>query len=213
MDAEYQTVIYEHGRDWPLENALFVQTAVISTNVAGFVTSDAGPKAFALNGPKPRVVMTGLEKATYDYAGDDHGRLHLNGSDASRPSIGDVIECVVSHNDPTVALYGQYHSSGAIDWWPCGTSARAVERHAGRSPTAKAGLCQTGLSPPHMLGVAPSAKERLSGTVPPCPPAGRASRRAVRRSFRQVLPQRARASVGRTEDHDRAPRNPPCPRQ
>ncbi|MFN7103191.1 MAG: DSD1 family PLP-dependent enzyme [Pseudorhizobium sp.] len=109
MDAEYQTVIYDHGRDWPFENALFVQTSVISTNVAGFVTTDAGTKAFALNGPRPRVVTPGLEKATYDYAGDEHGRLHLDGTDAARPSIGDVIECVVSHNDPTVALYGQYH--------------------------------------------------------------------------------------------------------
>tara|TARA_R110002051_G_scaffold36358_2_gene79116 strand:- start:24570 stop:25703 length:1134 start_codon:yes stop_codon:yes gene_type:complete len=108
MDAEYETVIYESGKAWPFENALFVQTAVISTNVAGFVTTDAGTKAFALNGPAPRVISAGYETATYSYAGDEHGRLHLK-NEAVRPVIGDVIECVVSHNDPTVALYGHYH--------------------------------------------------------------------------------------------------------
>ncbi|MFN7023378.1 MAG: DSD1 family PLP-dependent enzyme [Pseudorhizobium sp.] len=108
MDAEYETVVYESGKAWPFETALFVQTAVISTNVAGFVTTDAGTKAFALNGPAPRVVSAGWETATYSYAGDEHGRLHLK-NDAVRPVIGDVIECVVPHNDPTVTLYGQYH--------------------------------------------------------------------------------------------------------
>ncbi|MBU1317092.1 MAG: DSD1 family PLP-dependent enzyme [Alphaproteobacteria bacterium] len=108
MDAEYETVIYESGKAWPFENALFVQTAVISANVAGFVTTDAGTKAFALNGPAPRVISAGYETATYSYAGDEHGRLHLKNG-AVRPVIGDVIECVVSHNDPTVALYGHYH--------------------------------------------------------------------------------------------------------
>ena len=119
MDAEYETVIYESGKAWPFENALFVQTAVISTNVAGFVTTDAGTKAFALNGPAPRVISAGLETATYSYAGDEHGRLHLK-NDAVRPVIGDVIECVVSHNDPTVALYGHYHCVRAdrlVDLW------------------------------------------------------------------------------------------------
>lgn len=119
MDAEYQTVICESGKAWPFENALFVQTAVISTNVAGFVTTDAGTKAFALNGPPPRVISAGLETATYSYAGDEHGRLHLK-NEAVRPVIGDVIECVVSHNDPTVALYGHYHCVRAdrlVDLW------------------------------------------------------------------------------------------------
>ncbi|MCF6371198.1 DSD1 family PLP-dependent enzyme [Rhizobium halophilum] len=119
MDAEYETVIYRSGTAWPFENALFVQTAVISTNVAGSVTTDAGTKAFALNGPPPRVVSPGLEAATYSYAGDEHGRLHLH--DAAHPSIGEVIECVVPHNDPTVTLYGQYHcvrGNKLVALWP-----------------------------------------------------------------------------------------------
>ncbi|MFC5990406.1 DSD1 family PLP-dependent enzyme [Limoniibacter endophyticus] len=119
MDAEYQTVIYAEGEKWPFDNALFVQTSVTSTNVPGFVTTDAGTKAFALNGPEPRVITSGLEVTTYEYAGDEHGRLHLNGANV-RPSIGDIIECVVPHCDPTVALYGRYHcvrGDKLVDVW------------------------------------------------------------------------------------------------
>src|SRR5262249_40351970 len=55
----------------PFETSLFVQTAVVSVASAkipgGYVTTDAGLKCFATEGPKPEV-MAGPPGAAYDYA-------------------------------------------------------------------------------------------------------------------------------------------------
>jgi D-serine deaminase-like pyridoxal phosphate-dependent protein len=55
MDADYHSVGLERDAAWPFKVALFVQTMVISTNIAGFVTTDGGTKAFAVNGPPPQI--------------------------------------------------------------------------------------------------------------------------------------------------------------
>lgn len=120
MDAEYQGIEYGDGKDWPFENALFVQTAVTSVNVPGTVTTDAGTKAFALNGPKPRVVTAGFVGAGYEYSGDEHGRLRLAAGMAA-PRLGSRIECVIPHCDPTVAHYDAFHcvrGDALVDIWP-----------------------------------------------------------------------------------------------
>lgn len=120
MDAEYRDIVYEQGRDWPFGNSLFVQTAVISVNVAGSVTTDAGTKSFALNGPKPRIVTPGLTQASYDYSGDEHGRVKF-GPGMTAPVLGERLECMVSHCDPTVVLYDAFHcvrGDVLVDIWP-----------------------------------------------------------------------------------------------
>ena len=120
MDAEYQEITYEDGRDWPFENALFVQTAVTSRNVAGSVTTDAGTKSFALNGPKPHIVTPGLVGATYEYSGDEHGRVTL-AADMARPQLGQRVECLAPHCDPTVVLYDAFHcvrGDVLVEIWP-----------------------------------------------------------------------------------------------
>lgn len=120
MDAEYRTITYENGKDWPFENTLFVQTAVTSTNVAGTVTTDAGTKSFALNGPKPRIVSADLADSTYDYSGDEHGRVTL-ATGMAQPRLGERIECLISHCDPTVVLYDRFHcvrGDAVVDIWP-----------------------------------------------------------------------------------------------
>ena len=120
MDAEYQDITFGFDRDWPFDAALFVQTAVTSTNAAGSVTTDAGTKSFALNGPKPRISTPDLASASYEYAGDEHGRI--KGSPGmTLPRLGDVIECLVPHCDPTVALYDVFHcvrEDRLVDIWP-----------------------------------------------------------------------------------------------
>ena len=119
MDGEYEAIAYGKGQVWPYECALFVQTAVISANHAGMVTTDAGTKAFAVNGPKPRIVTPGLENALYEYCGDEHGRVRLEPGSAV-PRLGDRIECVVPHCDPTVILYDAFHcvrGDRLVDVW------------------------------------------------------------------------------------------------
>lgn len=131
MDAEYRDIDYGDARGWPFDDALFVQTAVISTNVAGSVTTDAGTKAFALNGPKPRIVTPHLAGATYEYSGDEHGRVSL-AAGAAQPMLGTRIECVVPHCDPTVALYDVFHvirGNALVDVWPVDARGRAAQAH------------------------------------------------------------------------------------
>lgn len=126
MDAEYEAISYGEGQVWPYECAVFVQTAVISANHAGAVTTDAGTKAFALNGPKPRIVTPGLENAAYEYCGDEHGRVRLEPG-MPTPRLGDRIECVVPHCDPTVVLYDAFHcvrGDSIVDIWPIGARGR-----------------------------------------------------------------------------------------
>ncbi len=121
MDAEYNAIAYDEAhKTWPFEVSLFVQTAVISNNIAGTITVDAGTKALALNGPKPVVNTASLLGSTYEFSGDEHGRITL-AAGSERPKIGDRLELVVSHCDPTVAQYDAYHCvRGDIlaDIWP-----------------------------------------------------------------------------------------------
>ncbi len=119
MDAEYRDITFENDRDWPFDNALFVQTAVTSTNGTGTVTTDAGTKAFAQNGPRPRISTPDFASAFYEYAGDEHGRLK-GGPGMQLPRLGAVIECIVPHCDPTVALYDVFHcvrEDRLVDIW------------------------------------------------------------------------------------------------
>lgn len=118
MDADYRTVFHAGNELLPFDAALFVQAAVISTNTPASVTVDAGTKAFALNGPAPQPIGDHAG-ATYEFAGDEHGRVRPVGG--WRPALGDRIEMIVSHCDPTVALYDDYHcvrGDTLIDIWP-----------------------------------------------------------------------------------------------
>lgn len=120
MDAEYNDVGNQDNLKWPFEQSLFVQTTVISQNHTNMATTDAGTKAFALNGPLPRIVTDGYKTLSYEYAGDEHGKIKAENDDRL-PALGEAIECVVSHCDPTVALYDIYHcvrKDRLIDIWP-----------------------------------------------------------------------------------------------
>jgi D-serine deaminase-like pyridoxal phosphate-dependent protein len=108
MDEDYGRVAAADPQPWPFSAALFVRTTVVSVNVAGFATTDAGTKAFALNGPPPRVVTAPWAGAAYSFAGDEHGRLAL-AAGMPVPPLGAVLECVVSHVDPTVCLYDRFY--------------------------------------------------------------------------------------------------------
>lgn len=108
LDSEYEAIRYLPDATWPFRNSLFVQTSVISRNTEGQVTTDGGTKAFALNGAPPRLVAEGLEHSVYSYLGDEHGRIALADGDRT-PALGEHLECVPSHCDPTVAHYDRYH--------------------------------------------------------------------------------------------------------
>jgi D-serine deaminase-like pyridoxal phosphate-dependent protein len=108
MDMEYGQIGGPDGPEYrDFKNSLTVVTTVVS-RPAAFAIVDGGYKAFSTDRPfTPRAV--GLDGVRYEWAGDEHGRLHL--ADASRDlRVGDRVEFIPPHIDPTVNLYDSIYA-------------------------------------------------------------------------------------------------------
>ena len=104
MDADYRRL---QGRVWPFRSSLFVLATVVSVNRVGQVTVDAGVKALAFNGPSPDMLIGAPAGSRYQFAGDEHGIIHLPAG-APPPSPGARILIAATHCDPTVNNYSGY---------------------------------------------------------------------------------------------------------
>ena len=127
MDADYAKVELDDGASGPFEPALFVQTMVVSANQQGFVTTDAGTKAFALNGPPPEILRGPASGCRYEFQGDEHGRIIF--THGPRLALGDRLECLVPHCDPTVCLYDRIvavRGDEIVDIWPIDARGRRI---------------------------------------------------------------------------------------
>ena len=105
---------------------LFVQTTVISANLPGVATTDAGLKAFATDAGLPRIVGGAPDGTRYVFRGDEQGGLEFGPGNALE--IGATITCAVPHCDPTVNLYDHYHvvrGDTLIDIWPIDARGRS----------------------------------------------------------------------------------------
>lgn len=89
-------------------NSLTVLTTVISKPSADTAIVDGGLKAFATDRPFAPECRT-REGVSYSWAGDEHGRLTLSGA-AAALDVGDRLEFVVPHCDPTVNLYDRMYA-------------------------------------------------------------------------------------------------------
>ena len=119
-DVEYNAVALREDAPQPFEPALFVRTTVISTNLEGFVTTDAGLKRFATDSVLPEIAAGAPAGATYSFKGDEHGRVTFAEPGQTLP-LGAAIECLTPHCDPTVNLYDLYHvvrGDTLVDIWP-----------------------------------------------------------------------------------------------
>ena len=105
MDRQYLDCALTAEGGPPFEVALSVQSMVVSANVPGMVTLDAGIKAFATDGGLPFVLEGAPAGAAYRFMGDEHGALAVD----ERLPLGSVVSLGVSHCDPTVNLYDTYH--------------------------------------------------------------------------------------------------------
>ena len=89
-------------------NALTVLATVISANHDGFATVDAGYKAFSTDrpfGPEPvNLGQVNHAGAKYRFAGDEFGIVEYPGL-----KVGDRIEFIPPHVDPTVNLYDRIY--------------------------------------------------------------------------------------------------------
>jgi D-serine deaminase-like pyridoxal phosphate-dependent protein len=106
MDMDYNRI---GGKDGPeyhdFQNSLTVLTTVVSAPEKNRVVVDGGLKAFSTDrkfGP----IAKDVEGLGYSWGGDEHGQLDL--SDVSEEiKLGDKVEFIVPHCDPTVNLYDQ----------------------------------------------------------------------------------------------------------
>lgn len=103
MDHEYYA-IEGVGEAFPC--ALSCLSTVVSTNQSEFVTIDAGLKAlyFTPHAP-PCKGSSGLPVPNwrYEWFGDEHGRLYF--PQGERPALGEVVELILPHCDPTINLH------------------------------------------------------------------------------------------------------------
>ena len=115
MDVEYEDIDPPGTIEWPFRTSLGIQTMVVSAPCPGTVTTDAGTKAIAVNGPPPRIVTAGYTGFTYGFSGDEHGRITVPAG-LENPQVGTRLTCTVSHCDPTVALHDRLYGmrSGEI---------------------------------------------------------------------------------------------------
>ena len=106
MDNQYVDALGEDD-DGAFGPSLFVQSRIISANAPAWVTVDAGLKAFATDGPPPRPMTAPFAGLAYFYFGDEHGGLPRP---AGGPvTLGDRVELMAPHCDPTVDRYSAYH--------------------------------------------------------------------------------------------------------
>lgn len=92
----------------PFRHALTVLTTVVSVNHKGFVTVDGGFKAFSTDrGYGPQAAS--IPHTQYRWGGDEFGYLDCE----VKPSLGNKIEFIPPHCDPTVNLYSRIYACRA----------------------------------------------------------------------------------------------------
>jgi D-serine deaminase-like pyridoxal phosphate-dependent protein len=104
MDVDYRRI---GGKSGPVytdfQPSLSVLTTVVSASHPERVTVDAGTKAFATDALS-RPEAKGVKGISYNRAGDEFGTITAE-EGAALPRIGDRLEFLVPHCDPTVNLY------------------------------------------------------------------------------------------------------------
>jgi D-serine deaminase-like pyridoxal phosphate-dependent protein len=124
MDRQYGDCAFPSLR---FENALFIDTRVVSANTAGRVTVDAGLKSMATEAGPPTVFAGADPTSRYVFMGDEHGGL-MTPEGASDPILDQRITLVPPHCDPTVNLYDQYavcEGDRLVAFWPVSARGRS----------------------------------------------------------------------------------------
>lgn len=106
MDEEYRQI---EGKEAPrleaFDIALHVQATAISQPMRGAITLDAGFKSMASETVAP--VCDDLAGVRFRFAGDEHGVL-IGEESMQSVHLGDVVELVSPHCDPTVNLHDYF---------------------------------------------------------------------------------------------------------
>ncbi|MBA2774728.1 MAG: alanine racemase [Nocardioidaceae bacterium] len=98
MDSAYAAI-----PDVTFEQALTVLTTIVSVNTAGWAVADAGLKAFGMDHGNPTV-----PGADVWFCSDEHTVFAMRDG-APLPAVGERIQMVPAHVDPTCALHEQMY--------------------------------------------------------------------------------------------------------
>ncbi len=126
MDVQYRKIgdVDSEVFDY-FDPSLFVLVTAISQPVPERITVDGGYKAFASDDALPE--FRDITGVTYRWGGDEHGIILLD--DPSREmKLGDKMQVMASHCDPTVNLYDYYHPvrNGQVEeLWPIAARGRS----------------------------------------------------------------------------------------
>jgi len=120
MDREYLEIDYAAKRPSPFVPSLFVQASVVSASREGFAVVNAGYKSFATEGGMPTVASPRLAGASYKLMGDEHGGVTYDPKSGTL-KVGDAVQFLTPHCDPTINLYDRYHcvrGDTLVEIWP-----------------------------------------------------------------------------------------------
>jgi D-serine deaminase-like pyridoxal phosphate-dependent protein len=121
MDREYVEIDLAARGPAPFTPSLFVQASVVSASREGFAVVNAGYKSFATEGGMPVVSSPKLAGAAYKLMGDEHGGITYDAKGGGVLKLGDTVEFLTPHCDPTINLYDRYHcvrGDTLVDIWP-----------------------------------------------------------------------------------------------
>lgn len=108
MDVDYGRI---GGPDGPVYGdfryALSVVTTVVSKPAREVAVVDGGYKAFSTDRPFTPEAR-GIPGLTYTWAGDEHGIIKMDGA-ALPVDVGDRVDFVIPHCDPSVNLYDRIY--------------------------------------------------------------------------------------------------------
>ncbi|ODN44077.1 metal-activated pyridoxal enzyme [Piscirickettsia litoralis] len=121
MDQEYANIQWQNLQAFnPFQPAMTLLTTVISANHESHVTVDAGLKSLYIDQTPPRIISH--PHLSYDWGGfgDEHGKITSDGT-GTLPKVGEVLELIVPHCDPTINLFDQFYITEGdtiTDIWP-----------------------------------------------------------------------------------------------
>ena len=112
MDQEY----YDIDHNLKFQSAMTLLTTVISANKNTHVTVDAGTKSIYKEATFPNIISHDNLNYEWSCFGDEHGKI----TGKYLPNIGEVIEMVVPHCDPTINLHDKFYVTEndiVVDIW------------------------------------------------------------------------------------------------
>ncbi|MBY0379422.1 MAG: DSD1 family PLP-dependent enzyme [Burkholderiales bacterium] len=121
MDQEYNNIEY---KEIQFLSAMTMLSTVISVNHKSHVTVDAGTKVLYKVDTKPQIISHNSLCYDWDGFGDEQGKVYYRDNTGVLPILGEQIELIVAHCDPTINLFDEFYITEndiVIDKWDIDT--------------------------------------------------------------------------------------------